>query len=229
MSHPVQSPENLTADTVLMSGTTLPDVVPPPQGKPLPEGLSSIDSLVAQRVEVAPPRVVDPLCPNCRWRLIDPATMGYCPKCGYCRYLEVERHSNANIHLPQPNTNWLGLRGIVNSVAVLPGWLSILLGGSFAVLLYVKAIQQLLPEASGNRPALGLVLLVLGCASMLFSHFWALVKVAPSYAEIGPLDFFSPGLVWGTALRRLPETRWPLWLAAWSLALVSADWWFILR
>lgn len=211
----------------------------PAAGKPLPDGLTSAETVIDGAIDanfntvVSPAiasveKIVDPLCPKCHWRLIDPATMGYCPKCGYCRYIEAERRSSALIDLSERRPSFLGARGVIAAVASLPGWLSMLLGGSFAILLYAKAVDHMLPEGVSDREVLGITMLVAGALVLGLSHLWALLKVAPSYVDVGPLDIFSPGLVWGTALRRLPETRWQLWLAGWSITVIAAACFFIL-
>ena len=239
MAHPIASSKR-TTDSVFLDGVpTLPEVKDIPEGKQLPAGLTPVEwheipTVKQESQPVAEPiskpvveQIVDPLCPVCQWRLIDPATMGYCPKCGYCRYIQVHRHSDANINLHRNRASLLGLRAVVDAIASLPGWLSVLLGGSFAILLYAKAIDHLLPEGTSNRPMVGFGMLAAGIVALGFSHFWALAKVAPSYSDVGPLDLLSPGLVWGSALRRLPETRWPLWLAGWSISLIGGAWFFI--
>src|SRR5580700_47207 len=107
-------------DSVFLDGVpTVPDIQPPSQGGKLPEGLTEVERLDHPIVSTNSNSVVnlaghvtenaaDPLCPKCRWRLIDPATMGYCPKCGFCRYIEVQRLSSSHINLGSRNTSFLG-------------------------------------------------------------------------------------------------------------------------
>jgi hypothetical protein len=166
-------------------------------------------------------------CPKCRWRLIDPAVMGYCPKCGYCRYLQTQKQSAAPLNPRRESTSWLRIRTMIGAVAAVPGWLSILLVGSFAVLLYVQALDHLLPPAAPQRVNLGLGLLFAATIVLALSHFWALVKVAPDDYEFDVWDLLSPAQIWGSALRQLPATRWPIWLACWSLALIAGSIFFL--
>jgi hypothetical protein len=183
----------------------------------------SVESPPAEAAPAAP----EPTCPRCKWRLIDPEEMGYCPSCGYCKYVEMHRRWTRGDLTPKRPTRWLGLRAAVDAVAATPGWLAILLGGCFAILLHVKATDQLLSPHSEERALIGLTLILAGLLALGLSHLLALLKVAPSQINADLWDLLSPGLVWGSAFRRLPESRWPIWLAAWSITLVLAAWVFV--
>ena len=62
---------------------------------------------------------VEVKCPKCDGRLIDPEEMGYCPACGYCRYVEEARR-NPGFERPKPPTPTQlfaeGVRGTVADV-----------------------------------------------------------------------------------------------------------------
>jgi len=166
------------------------------------------------------PKPVDSKCPKCTGRLIDPEEMGYCPTCGYCRYVEEARR-NPGFDRPKPPTpTQLFAEGVRGSVAELPGWLVVLLGGAFAIIVYLIALDVLLENHSYERAMAGLLMIIAGVATTFACQFWALLKVAPRHQELGMADsFLRPALIWQTAVRELPATRWAIWFAAWGLAL----------
>jgi hypothetical protein len=118
----------------------------------------------------------------------------------------------------------IGWREAVQAVATLPGWLSILLGGAFAILLYCKSLDYLLAENSERRAIWGTVLLSAGLLILCLCQLWAFLKLLPENAGWGITEAMVPSLpVWCAAFRRLPHTRWPIWLAGWSLTMVLAS------
>jgi hypothetical protein len=69
---------------------------------------------------------------------------------------------------------------------------------------------------------------MIGIGSFFLAQIWALALIAPHEERIGPRDLLVlSSRLWGVIVRRLPETRWPLWLACWGLALIAADFWLI--
>jgi hypothetical protein len=158
-------------------------------------------------------------CPKCQSRLLIPESLGYCTSCGYCRSLD-----KATEPAPANETSRAGLAGAVKAVAQVPGWLSIMLGGMFAVLLYCKALDFLLANDTEARAIWGTGLLVAGIVVLILSHFWTIVKIAPEDAGLGISDALIPsGTVWAAALKQLPITRWPIWLAGWSMAIIFSS------
>src|SRR2546426_426791 len=64
-------------------------------------------------------------CPHCRQPLIDPAGLGWCKACGYCRSLESEKIDKLLAAAPGP-TRGAVLAGIAGH---LPVWIWVLLAG----------------------------------------------------------------------------------------------------
>jgi hypothetical protein len=109
---------------------------------------------------------------------------------------------------------------VIDGVAAIPGWLGILLGGAFAILLYAKAIDHIMPADSHPRAVIGLTMLLGGACVFFFAHFWVVAKITPQQHDLDLWELVSPVLIWQSALRRLPETCWPIWLGGWSCAMV---------
>ncbi|HLW66520.1 MAG TPA: hypothetical protein VKS79_14495 [Gemmataceae bacterium] len=160
-------------------------------------------------------------CPKCEAPLTAPGVLDYCSACGYSRLLESQAESAVNARSTDEPSNF---KQAVQAVAMLPGWLSILLGGAFAILLYCKSLDFLLAEHSEVRAIWGTGLLLAGLVIMHLCQFWAFWKLAPANAGWGITEALVPSAqVWSAAFRRLPHTRWPIWLAGWSLTVVIAS------
>jgi hypothetical protein len=167
-------------------------------------------------------------CPKCQARLITPETLGYCSACGYCRSLDPDAELKADDFAPVAADT-------THSPPSLIGWLAILLGGMFAVLLYCKSLDFLVSESSETRALWGTGLLAGGIVVLYLSQLWAYWKLASENVRLGVSEMLIPSVsVWAGAFRRLPETRWPVWLAGWSLAIIlgatvvigGQSWWF---
>jgi hypothetical protein len=118
----------------------------------------------------------------------------------------------------------LGWNEAIQAVAALPGWLSILLGGAFAILLYCKSLDFLLADNAERRAIWGTGLLGAGLLILLLCQLWTFLKLVPENACWGITEALVPSIqVWCEAFRRLPYTRWPIWLAGWSLTIVIAS------
>src|SRR5688572_3024087 len=82
------------------------------------------------------------LCPKCQQPLIDPAGLGWCKACGYCRSLEAEQGNQLLATHQGPSKG-----AVVASVAGnVPLWLWVLLGGIGLVAGGSLAVGRLLPE-----------------------------------------------------------------------------------
>jgi hypothetical protein len=125
---------------------------------------------------------------------------------------------------PERRLSLLGLVEFLELVGRIPAWLLVLLGG-LALVAGTSVVANLyLPVDSAVRNRWALVQLLLGVGSFLIAQIWALALVAPHEEKIGPRDLLVlSGRLWIQLLRRLPDTRWPVWLACWGLALVAGD------
>jgi len=193
---------------------------PLPVGSDLPAAPSaeSAELLVESSSDTSAP--VSSQCPKCDGRLIDPEEMGYCPTCGYCRYVEEARRNPGFDRPKAPTPTELFAEGVRGTVSDVPGWVGVLLGGVFAIIAYLIALDFLLDNPSYVRAMAGLLMIIGGIVTTFACQFWALLKIAPRQQELGMADsFLRPVQIWQVAVREMPATRWPVWLAAWGLAL----------
>ena len=65
---------------------------------------------------------------------------------------------------------------------------------------------------------------LLGMAALFSAQVWGLALVAQREEKIGLWDLLMlSGRLWAALFRRLPESRWPIWLASWGLVLLAGD------
>src|SRR6266568_2147995 len=114
---------------------------------------------------------VEVKCPKCDGRLIDPEEMGYCPSCGYCRYVEEARR-NPGFERPKPPTpTQLFAEGVRGTVADVPGWVGVMLGGIVAIIVYLIALNNLLADPSYARALAGLLMMIGGLVTTFACQF----------------------------------------------------------
>jgi hypothetical protein len=117
-----------------------------------------------------------------------------------------------------------GVMPVIDAVAMVPGWLAILLGGAFSILLYCKSLDFLLVEHSEQRAIWGTALMLAGLLILFLCQLWTFLKLVPENGSWGVMEALVPSFqVWSAAFRRLPHTRWPIWMAGWSLTILVAS------
>lgn len=168
-------------------------------------------------------------CPRCQHKLIDPEGLGWCKSCGYCRSLEEERARGPvpAVGKPKPSgpprPSKLGLSEFVDLLRKTPSWAWGLLAGMAAVVLLTLTPALALPEDSLPRALWCTLQIVIGAVMLFGGQVAALAMVAGDDERLTFKDALLPLRLWVTAVRRLPETRRPLWVSAWGLtAILSA-------
>jgi hypothetical protein len=63
--------------------------------------------------------------------------------------------------------------------------------------------------------------MAVGMALIVIAQLWAFVQIAPREEGMEIYDLFLPGRLWALSLKRLPETQWPVSLAAWGWTLIA--------
>ena len=156
-------------------------------------------------------------CPRCQKPLIDPAGLGWCKSCGYCRSLETEQHNKlmqTEAALSQ-GAVWAGAAGQV------PWWFWVLIGGLGVLALGSLGAGLLLPE--GNTFARALftsVQMGLGVVLIFASQLFALMRVAQYDEKLSFKDAIVPSRLWTVAGKRLGELYGCLWTSVWGLGLI---------
>ncbi len=77
------------------------------------------------------------MCPRCQEKLLNPASIGWCPKCGYCRSIAEEKiNLSENSDGPARKASPLGALEFYQVLKKLPRWLYVLAGGSAAICVF---------------------------------------------------------------------------------------------
>ncbi len=160
-------------------------------------------------------------CPRCQQPLIDPAGLGWCKACGYCRSLAEgtqQADQTAQAQPAQPNTFtatgsalgqtplwfWIALIGVV-----------LIAGGTFAGghYLLLKPLE---------RALLTTVQIGAGIILMFVGQFLGLLRIAPEESSLGFWDSVFPFRLYGLVFKRLPSTRTTVYLGAWGIAAIAS-------
>lgn len=185
-----------------------PTILGPASSKPLP---------VSSGQEV--------LCPRCGAKLINPDSLGLCQVCGYCRSLEEGRAKVLAVPAEEEQAI-LGRRGRRSGFHWLAEsfWLPCFAVG--AVALFTHLLDRRVDEESVTRTLWATGELIVGVVALFVAQWWALVMVAPREEGMGIRDLFLPARLWILTLIRLPETRWPVSMAAagWALVACAVFW-----
>jgi hypothetical protein len=159
------------------------------------------------------------LCPRCGGKLTNPDGIGWCPGCGYCRSLEDEGAEVAPPPEPaapkQPSA--LGAAEFGVAMRRVPLWFWPLLGGVAVVGGASVAADYLLPEECLARALTSALQMVLSVVGLVAAQLWAMMIVGAHEEGLGARDVILPGRLWRATFRRLPATRLPVWLGAWSV------------
>lgn len=150
-------------------------------------------------------------CPRCGGRLVNPDGLKFCSSCHYCGSIEQGLASL------RPSHSSLGVIEVFRLVWGLPSWAWVTIGGMVAVALCSAAVGHLLPAHSYPRALWGTSLFLGGGLFAFLMQCWLLLELAPYDAQLSHADLLPSTRLWGMAFRCMPETCWPVWLAAWGL------------
>jgi hypothetical protein len=159
------------------------------------------------------------ICPRCNAKLTNPDSLGWCPKCGYCRSLEDGGAAITAGTSPARKPSALGIVEFIELVKKMPPWVKVLLAGVLAIVLVSVAGHFVLPAGESYSRALwSTTELGLGLLAIIVGQFWALVLLAPRDDKLGAKDAFIPFRLWSIAAKQVPLTTRPVWLGAWGLS-----------
>lgn len=197
-----------------MELTPAPDPATPARRRLLEIGTSRSEILLpasfAPSLEVNAFALVHRVCAQCQAAKVEFTGE---PRCAACRATDI---AAAPAPAPQPGST---VGELWHSLVSLPIWVWIQLGGIVAAALYCLAMDQVLPKDSSSRGAWGMSLLGFSFLVILLCKLWVLVKLIPSHTNLGLPDLFDVTRLWRLALRNMPETRWPIWMATWACAV----------
>ncbi|HZT82360.1 MAG TPA: hypothetical protein VFA26_19180, partial [Gemmataceae bacterium] len=98
-----------------------------------------------------------------------------------------------------------------------PPWARVLALGVVAVAAASVAANLLLPDDSLPRALCSSLQLAAAMLLLFLAQLWAMFLVAAGDEKLGPKDLFLSFRLWAVTIKRLPETRKPVWLGAWCL------------
>ncbi len=185
---------------------------------PDPAPVETEPAEVAISVEVPEVVAVEP-CPKCGERLVNPATFGWCLKCGYCRATEEMRQTvskTTRTNLPKLQTR-VDVAPVLKSVRKLSFWFWLWLWGKSAVIFLALGGHMLTQDGTRGRAVWCTAQIALGLVFMIGGQLWAVCLVAPMDDKLGIRDIFIPFRLWSAAVRRLPMTWLPICACSWGL------------
>lgn len=188
---------------------------------PLPRPLS-------QRGPAPPVFPVDPdrNCPRCQTVLTDPHGIGLCPRCGFCRSLQVEGAAVLAAARKRQYRGAVNLSGLWQAIRVAPAALLIVCAASLAVVPGAYFASQRFAPGSRERAIWSACYLLTGSFFILAGSTGAVVVLRQLKEAVAWSDLFRPLHLWGLALRRLPATGWPVGIgSSGAFAVLAAVVW----
>jgi hypothetical protein len=163
-------------------------------------------------------------CPRCNAKLVNPEALGWCPKCGYCRSLEdTKALAPLKVAATVQQPSFMGMREFWDLVGKLPTWFWILVNGMAAIMLLSLAAGFALRSLGLALALWSTIQLGVGILGFFAVQIWALILLTPEDDTLGPRALVMSSRLWSQVLKRLPDTRWQLWLGSWCLTgVVSA-------
>jgi hypothetical protein len=162
-------------------------------------------------------------CPRCGGKLISPDSLGWCPKCRYCRSLEEDAPQFDLVNKVAAKTSPLGMMEFMDLFSKLPQWSWVLGVGALLIVIISLASKFVLPATCLGRALWSTIQLGIGLLGLLAAQVWALIVLAPEDDRLGPKDLFLATRLWSLTLKRLPQMARQVWVGAWSVsAMVCA-------
>ncbi len=158
-------------------------------------------------------------CPRCGAALVNPGSLGWCQKCGYCQSLEEEAPLTSRMNQRKaPST--LGALEILDLIRETPRWLQILLAGVVVIAVLSLIPNHFLDEDCLERAIYTTVQIGVGLLMCIGATIWVGVWIGvATEEEIGPKDFILPFRMWSIVFGSLPRSRKPVTLGAWGVAV----------
>ena len=172
-------------------------------------------------------------CPKCKKALVDPAGLGWCSGCGYCKSLAEEPIAAAASSvrdeeqpLAPPPTPAAQSAPAMSKYG--PIWLYVLVVVvAQAMGLSMLANRDLPPGATLERAMWCAGQIVVGILLLFLAQGWLLLQIAPEVATLSFKDAILPFKLWPLAVKRLPRNQLAVWIAGFGLTLVLGAFGFV--
>jgi hypothetical protein len=152
--------------------------------------------------------------------LIDPAGLGWCKACGYCRSLaESEKQSGPAPKTPaKPNT----LTATGSALGQTPRWFWFALIGVVLIAGATFAGARYLALSPLERALLTTVQIGAGIILMFIGQFLGLLRIAPEDSNLGFWDAVFPFRLYSLVFKRLPSTQTTFFLGVWGITAIAS-------
>ena len=158
-------------------------------------------------------------CPRCQSPLIDPAGLGWCKACGYCRSLAEVDKKTAEIEVAQQPSQ-LTVTGAV--VGQTPLWVCVTLIGMGLIIAATWAASHYWRWTPLDRAIFTSGQVLASLTIILVAQFIALLKIAPEDAALTVKDAIFPFRLYALVLKRLPSMSFAIYAAVWGLTAIIA-------
>jgi hypothetical protein len=171
--------------------------------------------------KISSPAVSAVPCPKCGKALVDPAGLGWCSGCGYCKSFVEEPTATAIVQAATAPARVSMGKAFGGAIRGVPLW--------FWVLLVVIAQGIALSIVAGRDLPEGVNLpravwctgqIATGFLLMFLAQCWLLLQIAPEVATLSFKDALLPFKLWPLAMKRLPKNQVCLWAAAFGATIV---------
>jgi hypothetical protein len=153
-------------------------------------------------------------CPRCQRPLIDPNGLGWCRACGYCRSLDESEKTTVHAAAQQHQS----LKASGPDLGAVPTWIWATLFGVAVVSAANWMFGKYLPMGPFGRALFATLQIATGIGVMFIGQFMALIRIAPEDSALTFKDAIFPFRLYSLILKRLPVTKFSLYLGAWGLA-----------
>jgi hypothetical protein len=147
---------------------------------------------------------------------VDPAGLGWCKACGYCRSLEGKAAPLA----PSPAGPSSSVVATGAAVGQLPGWSWITLVSVATLALGTWSVNRYVLLTPLARAQWTSIQIFLGLDLMGIAQLLGVLRLAPEDPTLRFVDAVMPFRLYGLIFKHLPATRWSLYLGCWGLTLI---------
>jgi hypothetical protein len=192
------------------------DIVTMPVRRSTPDSPPAAEEPVIARAEAAP---AEEPCPRCGHKLVNPAGLGWCTKCGYCRSVQEEKGKVQQLKAATTKSgpSFLGLVEFFQMLGHVPAWAWILMVGSAAIVAGAFVVNATLPENSLARALWFTIQIGVSLLVLFGAQVWLLFSIAGENEKLSAKDLFLSFQLWKLGVQRLPETRKQVWVGSWAV------------